>query len=187
MAPKSSQPPSSASQKTKQKTISSFFAPKPSQTPKPAPAPAPAPAPSPTSDTRDDNDQLDNHGSCDDQNGLVSSESDPARKRAADETNDEQTTSKRLRIADNGARRSLGDVSDTTLNTSEPLKITDRTSKFLFSSSPVLHNENQEAEEEDAEATQRQRELLHEKFVKKLGRPDSFTELRRKNKILNEE
>jgi DNA mismatch repair protein MSH3 len=196
MAPKSSQPPSSASQKTKQKTISSFFAPKPSQTAKhpPAPAPAPAPASSPTppvadhiqhSDIRDHENERDNNGSRDDEDGVVSSESGPARKRAADESNDEQTISKRVRIAENEARHSLAHASGVTPNTPKPLKITDRTSKFLFSSSPVLHNENQD--EEDAETTQRQRERLHEKFVKKLGRPDSFAELRRKNKILNEE
>jgi DNA mismatch repair protein MSH3 len=194
MAPKSSQPPSSASQKTKQKTISSFFAPKPSQAAKPKPAPAPAPAPPPTitaadrtehGDIRDYDDKRDNDNSRDDDDDLASPQSGPARKRVADESDDEQTMSKRARITENETRPSLDHASDATLNTPKPLTITDRTSKFLFSSSPVLHNENQD--EGDAEATQRQRERLHEKFVKKLGRPDSFAELRRKNKMLNEE
>jgi DNA mismatch repair protein MSH3 len=198
MAPKSSQPPSSASQKTKQKTISSFFAPKPSQAAKPAPTPAPAPAPAPAppptipaadrtehGDIRDYGDNRDNDNSRDGEDDLASPQSGPARKRVADESDDEQTISKRVRITENETRPSLGRASDVTLNTPKPLKIADRTSKFLFSSSPVLHNENQD--EVDAEATQRQRERLHEKFVKKLGRPDSFAELRRKNKVLNEE
>jgi DNA mismatch repair protein MSH3 len=183
MAPKSSQPPSSASQKTKQKTISSFFAPKPSQAAKPKPAPAPAPAPPPTittadrtehGDIRDYDDKRGNDNSRDDDDDLASPQSGPARKRVADESDDEQTISKRARITENETRPSLGHASDATLNTPKPLTI-----------ASVLHNENQD--EGDAEATQRQRERLHEKFVKKLGRPDSFAELRRKNKVLNEE
>ncbi|KAH6839669.1 DNA mismatch repair protein MSH3 [Alternaria rosae] len=45
----------------------------------------------------------------------------------------------------------------------------------------------EEDDDEDAAASQKQKERLHEKFVKKLGRPDSFAELRRRNKIISED
>jgi DNA mismatch repair protein MSH3 len=196
MAPKGSQPPSSASQKTKQKTISSFFAPKPSPTAKPVAAAAPVPAaapsltPTPASTAVDLIEHTEHHNNDEDEDGLDLSALDFARKRAADASDDEQTAPKRVRIAESEARPSLGDASGATLNKPKSLKITDRTSKFLFSSSPAPRNENQDEQEDadaDTEAMQRQRERLHEKFVKKLGRPDSFAELRRRNKILNED
>jgi DNA mismatch repair protein MSH3 len=181
MAPKSSQSSLSSSQKGKQKTISSFFAPKPSQTANPVSKPA-APAP------------LDsvNHDSNDDEN-LPIPRSTSVRKRAIEDEEEEpdagrSSPPKRVRLA-NGEppRPSLGQASAANLNSAKPPKITDRTSKFLFSSSPAVRDENEAEAEEDAAATQRQREKLHDKFVKKLGRPDSFAELRRRNKIIVED
>ncbi|MCJ1278903.1 Mismatch repair protein msh3 [Puttea exsequens] len=58
-----------------------------------------------------------------------------------------------------------------------------RTSKYIFSSSPA---QGEEAQEEDEE-TIRRKERLHNKFVKKLGRPDSIAEIRRRNGIISEE
>ena len=57
------------------------------------------------------------------------------------------------------------------------------TSKYAFSSSPILEEENVE---EDAE-TKWRKESLHEKFVKKLGRPDSIAEIKRRNWVISEE
>lgn len=113
-----------------------------------------------------------------------------ARKRAIDKDGEEEDTSrsspKRVRVANGDAPRpSLGQASATNLNAPKPPKITERTSKFLFSSSPAVRDENEA--EDDAAATQKERESLHAKFVKKLGRPDSFAELRRKNKIISED
>lgn len=178
MAPKSSQSSQGLSQRSKQQTISSFFTPKASQAPKPPPKPAAPAAPQPTTQESDDEDSL------------PVRQLTPAQKRSADEQpQDEETRpsspSKRVRLTDDEPRPSLGQASATSLNTAKPPKITERTSKFLFSSSPAVRDENRA--EDDSAASQKQKEKLHEKFVKKLGRPDSFAELRRKNKIISED
>ncbi|KAF2831967.1 DNA mismatch repair protein MSH3 [Ophiobolus disseminans] len=178
MAPKSSQSSQGLSQRAKQPTISSFFTPKPSQTPKAVPKPAAPPVSNAVDDDASDDD---------------SSPVRPsifARKRAIEDDGEDGDTSasspKRTRVANvDQPRPSLGAASATNLNAPRPSKVTERTSKFLFSSSPVVRNEN-EAEDDDA-ATQKQKQRLHEKFVKKLGRPDSFAELRRKNKTISED
>jgi DNA mismatch repair protein MSH3 len=181
MAPKSSQSSQGLSQRSKQQTISSFFTPKPSQTPKAPPKPAAPAVPAVPTVTAPDSD---------DEDTLPVRQSPPARKRSVDTQGEEEETSrasppKRVRLASNDPRPSLGQASTTNLNAAKPPKITERTSKFLFSSSPAIRDENDT--EDDPVASQKQREKLHEKFVKKLGRPDSFAELRRKNKLITED
>ncbi|KAL9103874.1 MAG: hypothetical protein Q9163_001111 [Psora crenata] len=58
-----------------------------------------------------------------------------------------------------------------------------QTSKYAFSSSPV----HGEADEDDVEASKKVKEMLHQKFVKKLGRPDSITEIKRRNWLITED
>jgi DNA mismatch repair protein MSH3 len=186
MAPKSSQPPSSASQKTKQQSISSFFTPKPSQAPNPsqapkaAPKPPPQPAPPVTSVATQDDDA---------EEAPPLGNSILGRKRTKPTSGEDGEAPKRLRVSGSeDARASLGQATAASLNTPKPTKLTERTSKFLFSSSPPHRDENETTtEENDAVATQREKERLHESFVKKLGRPDSFAELRRRNRILTED
>ncbi|KAF5850199.1 hypothetical protein GGP41_002473 [Bipolaris sorokiniana] len=201
MAPKSSQ----SSQKSTQPTISSFFTRKPAQPPKAAattPA-APAPAATPASPPRtksppatngttqkDDDDD-------DEEDGLPIRTPLTLRKRAVHDDDQPQDSgrsspSKRVRFTKNvSPQQSPTHTSATASDASKPPRITDRTSKFLFSSSPAIQDENKldndDDDEEDAAAAQKQKERLHEKFVKKLGRPDSFAELRRRNKILSED
>lgn len=62
--------------------------------------------------------------------------------------------------------------------------LTGRTSKYLFSSSPLQENQNVE---QDDSAEKRRKDELHRKFVKKLGRPDSIAEIKRRNRALEEE
>jgi DNA mismatch repair protein MSH3 len=178
MAPKSSQSTQpNSSQKATQPTISSFFTKKPSQTPKSTPKPVPKAPSSPIS----------NHANQDDDNddevGLPVSQSIPVRKRAIDEDEaqdtDRSSPSKRVRFEKGDSPRQTSAL--------KPPKITDRTSKFLFSSSPPARDESHQNDEEDAALSQKQKERLHEKFVKKLGRPDSFAELRRRNKVIAED
>jgi len=67
-------------------------------------------------------------------------------------------------------------------------KSTGRTSKYMFSSSPgppVEQDENED--EEDAEESRKLKERLHEKFVKRLGKPDSIAEIKRRNHFVTEE
>jgi len=180
MAPKSSQSSQGLSQRSKQQSISSFFAPKPSQTPKAPPNPAAPPVSNGVEHESDDEDSLPVPPAA------------KSRKRsveAVEEIGAEQDTDsvspKRMRLANaESPHASLGQTSTTHLNAPKPPKVTDRTSKFLFSSSPAVRDQNAS---EDEPATQKQKQKLHEKFVKKLGRPDSFAELRRRNKIMSDE
>lgn len=57
------------------------------------------------------------------------------------------------------------------------LNASHHTSKYIFSSSPNRDAENQEDDDE----TNKRKAKLHEKFVKRLGRPDSIAERRKSN------
>ena len=57
------------------------------------------------------------------------------------------------------------------------------TSKYAFSSSPVRDEEDVDGDNE----TKQRKESLHEKFVRKLGRPDSIVGIKRRNWIISEE
>ncbi|KAF1914937.1 DNA mismatch repair protein MSH3 [Ampelomyces quisqualis] len=178
MAPKSSQSSQGLSQRSKQQTISSFFTQKPSQAPKPPAKPAALAAPQPTAQESEDEDSPPVRQ-------LTS-----ARKRSVDEQAQGEATkpsapAKRVRLASHELQPSLAQASATSLNAAKPPQITERTSKYLFSSSPVVRDDNET--EDDTAASQKQKEKLHDKFVKKLGRPDSFAELRRKSKIISED
>jgi DNA mismatch repair protein MSH3 len=179
MAPKSSQSQPKSSQKGTQQTISSFFAPKPSQTPKPATKATSPPATNGTAKESDD------------EESLPVRQPKAVHKRTIQEDGEDHDSGrssppKRVRVVNGDSpRQSLGQTSAASLNAPKPPKITERTSKFLFSS-PLARNENQR-EEEDTAASQKEKQRLHEKFVKKLGRPDSFAELRRRNKIISED
>ena len=70
-----------------------------------------------------------------------------------------------------------------TANQVKKPKESKQTSKYAFASSPVHDEEN----EEDDEETKRRKAKLHEKFVKRLGRPDSIAEIKRRNWVVNEE
>ncbi|PSN60621.1 DNA mismatch repair protein MSH3 [Corynespora cassiicola Philippines] len=188
MAPKSSPPLSSGSQKTKQKTISSFFTPRPSQAPKP---PAPKPA-SPT--TANGAPRANDDASDEDDSPPIARSTALRRKRTVQDEDSDQDTGtaapapKRVRSTagdsvEDAQRPSLAQASESGLNIARNPKVTDRTSKYVFASSPPVLDED----EEDAAVSQKQKQKLHEKFVKKLGRPDSFAELRRKNKLISDE
>ncbi|QDS67421.1 Mismatch repair protein msh3 [Venturia effusa] len=59
-----------------------------------------------------------------------------------------------------------------------------RTSKYLFSSSPLLTDDVAQGQ---PDFEQRRKATLHQQFVQKLGRPDSIAELRRKDQVLSED
>lgn len=94
---------------------------------------------------------------------------------------------KRLRLAEPHEDRQ-GTTSDkhlisTSANEIRKPKSPQHTSKYAFSSSPSRDEENHEEDEQ----TKRRKEILHEKFVKKLGRPDSIAEIKRRNWVISEE
>ena len=74
-------------------------------------------------------------------------------------------------------------LASTTANEIKNPKAPQHASKYAFSSSPLREEENLEEDDE----TKRRKESLHRKFVKKLGRPDSIAEIKRRNWVISEE
>ena len=74
-------------------------------------------------------------------------------------------------------------LASTTANEIKNPKAPQHASKYAFSSSPLRDEENLEEDDE----TKRRKESLHRKFVKKLGRPDSIAEIKRRNWVISEE
>lgn len=60
-------------------------------------------------------------------------------------------------------------------------KVSPRTERYLYTRSSQTTPGKQIPEEEGDEATKAQKKALHEKFVKKLGHPDSIAMIKRKN------
>ena len=56
----------------------------------------------------------------------------------------------------------------------------ERTSRYLFSTNPAPREEEPESDEEEI---RKQKQKLHERFVKKLGRPDSIAEIKRRTPL----
>ncbi|KAI5198762.1 hypothetical protein E4T39_06636 [Aureobasidium subglaciale] len=65
-----------------------------------------------------------------------------------------------------------------------PAHVSDRTARYIFSSSQP---DQAPQDNPDDEALRRQKERLHQKFVKKLGRPDSLADIRRRNHFIDED
>ena len=120
-------------------------------------------------------------------------------KHALDEEVD-TSAPKRVRLSnahkDDSINESLGPTTDIrdagksdnplasiTANQVKKPKASKQTSKYVFSSSPIRDEENKEDDEE----TKKRKAKLHEKFVKRLGRPDSIAEIKRRNWVINEE
>lgn len=87
----------------------------------------------------------------------------------------------------NGARSAKKALSSTT-NGPNKQQLPSRTSKFIFSSSPPhpQHPSTQDEIEESSDSRQ-EKEQLHRQFVKKLGRPDSIAEIKRRNRFIADE
>ncbi|KAL0254731.1 Mismatch repair protein msh3 [Diplodia seriata] len=196
--------PFSTSQCKKQATISSFFSKKPSSTPKP-PAEPPKSSPPPaihrdeahqssedddeelTAPQRNFSNALKRAQTSDGSRAAPAPKAKRARRTVQDEDDDDYTPDLNARdpSPEPAAEecQSLASVNEAGLNGSRSLKGTSRTSRFIFSSSPV-RVENQEP---DTEETRKTKEKLHQKFVKKLGRPDSIAEIKRRHGAIPEE
>ena len=109
--------------------------------------------------------------------------------------NDEQPDGKRQRIStgyestspapeENRSVEGSPKLTSIAANQVKKPRVTDRTSKYVYSSS---QNGNEENEEDNDKETARRKERLHQKFVKKLGRPDSIAEIKRRNWQLTED
>ncbi|KAH0558905.1 Mismatch repair protein msh3 [Trichoglossum hirsutum] len=100
------------------------------------------------------------------------------------------SSSKRQRRSGSASGRVGGDGDDQNLlppplaNRRKPgQRISGRTSKYLFnrsSQSAASDGESEPGNEDNDPAAQRQKEKLHQKFVRKLGNPDSMAEIKRR-------
>ena len=67
-------------------------------------------------------------------------------------------------------------------------RITERTSKYLFSTQTTSEPDDAgNADDDGDDAESRRKAKLHERFVKKLGRPDSIAEIKRRSRFVTEE
>ena len=57
-----------------------------------------------------------------------------------------------------------------------------RTSKYVFSSSPLQENQHLEPE---SDGERSRKDALHRRFIRKLGKPDSIAEIKRRNRVLD--
>lgn len=104
---------------------------------------------------------------------LRRSNQDKASEEASSQDSNVNGTSK-------SATRSLSPVSTDGIMVSQGAGVT---SRYVFSSSPPPHDGIDYVDEKMRE----RKELLHQKFVKKLGRPDSIAEIKRRNWQITEE
>lgn len=212
--PIKSGPASSQASKKQQQSISSFFSSKPSTAP-PRPPPssissntrpstsaqplsAAEPPPSSLDFPEDDalfvqsDDEKLSQDTSRPQNGTSKRMLDED-ETAADSAANTQPPVKKLRLASSA----LGTTGDNAVMVGSPprpkpallkiqssVRVTDRTSKYLFKSGPKEANTEDDEEDVDEE-TIIHRKRLHERFVKKLGRPDSMAEIKRRNHILD--
>jgi DNA mismatch repair protein MSH3 len=107
---------------------------------------------------------------------------EPKRLKEVDDNSSDNQSAADDDIATKRQRQSLGPVSANSLGIKP--KTTGRASKYLFSSSSVPQDEN---EEEDDEQTRKNKERLHEKFMKRLAKPGSLAEIQRRNRVISEE
>lgn len=201
MAPTQNSSQPTSSQAKKQQSISSFFTPKPSSTFKPTSSQSPT-------YTRTANGDNPLANSYEERKIPQRKESKLKRTLEQDDGNAEDSapSSKKLRKAEDGDPEIL-DASDEDRHNEEQEglvahgkspgqastvnhyggrkpKVSTRTSKYLFSSSPVTEQDQEQPNNEDA---MRQKKQLHEMFVKKLGKPDSIAEIKRRNHSIIEE
>ncbi|KAK5132449.1 Mismatch repair protein msh3 [Meristemomyces frigidus] len=202
---------SQQSSQGKQSSISSFFSAKPAA-PKPKAKPLPRETPS---TVRSSSPKASN--SVEDSSSLFvgdkESVDDTSRgsekfKRAleAAEEGDGLPTAKRLKETTHHAdeelaaeqevaapvlhKPSLSNAASSAVDGTRKPKATGRTSKYLFSSSPAeasTQGGDGEDVEDDDEETRKLKQRLHQKFVKRLGKPDSIADIKRRNHLINDE
>ena len=192
-------PSSQQSADKKQKSISSFFSAKPAQPVKPKTTQDATSLPS-SEATKDIEDRSNELFVSDDEASTNSRRrSSQGTKRALSDSNEPNEddglpdTKKLRRVVEDDEDDAFPGVQDPRDHPggqdqpAKKLKTTERTSKYMFSSSPaVVPNDEVELAVDDEE-TKRLKQKLHEKFKKKLGRPDSIAEIKRRNRHITEE
>jgi len=177
-----------------QRSISSFFAAKPATILKPVPkVNAPEATPQENKRQTQDDDLLPSE----DDTELLELEQ-PVKRRFDPEDSfsykKDEPPIKRIRMAsvptqqrqDSHKERALQELphpnSQAELLKFKPPRVTERTSKYLFSATQDV---NTDAEEPSKDVIER-KEQLHRRFVKKLGKPDSIADIKRRNHFIDE-
>ncbi|WPH03587.1 DNA mismatch repair protein MSH3 [Acrodontium crateriforme] len=182
---------SQSSTQKKQQSISSFFSAKPSNTPKPK-----QPSQVQARQTEEHaNQSLFVNNIEDSETQTTSLRNRQKRVLDSDDDDEELPAPKRKRRTTNASTeneldtvKQLPDVTPANASSNQSkAKITGRTSKYLFSSSPANVLTEEHADELDDEETQAIKRRLHEKFVKRLGKPDSIADIKRRNRSIVEE
>ncbi|KXT10220.1 hypothetical protein AC579_3738 [Pseudocercospora musae] len=177
--------------KKQQPSISSFFTSTATQKPKVRdlrPSPTPPPESPPTTTADDTHGHLISNAENQANDQRKASNASKRGIEELDETEGQHPHAKRRKCDDNstdlnGHGESLGGVS---VNAGQKPKATKRTSKYAFgSSSGATTGVNQD--EVDDEETRKLKERLHQNFVKKLGRPDSMANIKRRDGFITEE
>ena len=146
----------------KQQTLSSFFK-----------VPAPLPTPSTIRTRREPSDDEDDVVQPSAKRRRIATVTEDSRPGSSGSPKENEVTDRTLRpVAANGQKAPLSSAFTTS----------DRTARYIFSSSL---QENQEAEDPNSPERQRKDEL-HRRFVKKLGKPDSIAEIKRRNRYLED-
>jgi DNA mismatch repair protein MSH3 len=183
MSPTKSFSQAQSSQPKRQQTISSFFAPKPSSTPKTVPNPT---------KSSDENTlrAISNGEQHFPQRSISGSSKRTIDDDESDVENQEPSTKKRRTSPPNTGAEDVdlthtGNVTKVVATGRDrPAHPSQRTSKYLFSSL-VASGEDESASDDDE--TREYKEHMHERFVKKLGRPDSLIELKRRKRLIPDE
>ena len=190
MAPSKSLSYLTSSQPKKQQSISSFFTPEGSSTAKP-----PVPSFPPASKTKVLDAELESTSlaeSTEEEQDLFVEDIPRTKKRNVESNTgdiaNQEPQSKRRKSSpttngsDGLSSRPFGNSNTaSTLISERHRRLSERTSKFLLSSSTTP------VDESDDEGTREYKEMMHERFVKKLGRPDSIAEIKRRNHRISEE
>lgn len=133
----------------------------------------------------DDNDVSPNIPRCSNTPKRGFSEVDEDTRNVGAETDSSSSKKHRVSVTPgaNGPRAPSPELTSIAANQDKKPDPTGQTSKYVYSSSPVRGEENADDDEETA----RRKEKLHQQFVKKLGRPDSIAEIKRRNWQITEE
>jgi DNA mismatch repair protein MSH3 len=183
MAPTKTPPNPPSSQNKKQQSISSFFTAKPSAAPRSSPPIPPARQSAsllvPQTDEGNDSQTRVLGGSkrrVDTNSDEENQEPDPKRSRPSPEVASSRPQTQTHTIGRQKDTTSHGNAQSSSTAAQHRDRTSARTSKYLFSSSPAPLAQE---EPESAESI-RQKELLHKRFVHRLGKPDSIAEIKRR-------
>jgi len=169
-----------------QRSISSFFAPKPAAaTPKSSHLPSPKP---PAAAKATPHPQSDDLLPSDDEHQLLQLDRPSKRPlNSANEDDAREVLPKKARTSFVPSPERKHAPASELVQKPPPTqesrsRVTERTSKYLFTSA---QNEKP-AEDQESDEAIKVKERLHQRFVKKLGRPDSIAEIKRRNHFLED-